>query len=638
MLTIHQILTKYWGYSVFRPMQEDIINSVMSGKDTLALLPTGGGKSICFQVPALAREGVCLVVSPLIALMKDQVENLKKRDIPATAVISGMDKREIDIALGNCIHGKTKFLYLSPERLASEMVVARISQMNVNFIAVDEAHCISQWGYDFRPPYLKIAEIRKALPGVPVLALTATATSEVVKDIQERLQFPAENVFQKSFERKNLSYVVIKEENKLARLRKIIDKVKGSGIVYVRNRRKTREIAEYLRKINITAEYYHAGLSPEERSSRQELWVKNRSQVMVATNAFGMGIDKPDVRFVVHLDLPDSLEAYFQEAGRGGRDEKKSYAILLYNDSDILELEKRVKESFPDPADIKNLYQALANFFQLPVGSGKGLSFDFDMNDFCSRYNIKPVNIFNSLGFLERDGYISATETLYQPSRIHILLNNEELYQFQVANQHYDNFIKFILRSYSGVFNDYVRINEEELASRMKISKDQVVESLQILDKMQVLSYLPRNNMPKIFYIEERLEVKNLRLSKEHYDERKKIAFERRDSVIHYITSRKCRSQALLAYFGETDSYRCGVCDICLERNKLELSNLEFENVSGQVKNLLQKQPLMINEIVHGVHNSREDKTLKVIQWLIDNEKIINNEEGKLEWRSGSRK
>lgn len=633
MLTVHQILTKYWGYNTFRPLQEEIINSVLGGKDTLALLPTGGGKSVCFQVPALAKEGICLVVSPLIALMKDQVENLKKRGIPAVAVVSGMDKREIDIALGNCIHGKTKFLYLSPERLISDMVAARISQMKVNLIAVDEAHCVSQWGYDFRPPYLQVAEIRKVLRGVPVLALTATATTEVALDIQEKLLFSEKNIFQKSFERKNLSYMVIQEENKLQRLMKIIDKIKGSGIVYARNRKKTREIAEYLKKLNIPAEYYHAGLTPEERSYRQESWVRNRSRVMVATNAFGMGIDKPDVRFVVHLDLPDSLEAYFQEAGRGGRDEKKSYAVLLYNQADILDLEKRVMESFPDPVIIKNIYQSLANYFQLPVGSGKGLSFDFDMNAFCTRYNFKPVNIYNSLRFLERDGYITATDGLFQPSRIHVFLNNDELYQFQVANQHYDNFIKFILRSYSGVFNDYVRISEDELASRMKITKDQVVESLQTLDKMKVLSYLPQSSMPKIFYTEERLDVKNLRLSKEYYDGRKEIAFKRMNSVIHYVTSRKCRSQALLAYFGETDSYRCGVCDTCLERNKLELSNLEFENVSDQVKTLLQKEPMFINEVVHGVRNSREDKTLKVIQWLMDNEKIKNNEEGKLEWR-----
>lgn len=634
MLTIHQILTKYWGFSTFRPLQEEIISSVLSGKDTLALLPTGGGKSVCFQIPGLVKEGVCLVVSPLIALMNDQVENLKKRGIHAIAVVSGMDKREIEIALGNCIHGKTKFLYLSPERLTSEIVIASISKMKVNLVAIDEAHCISQWGYDFRPPYLQIAGIKKILPGVPFLALTATATPNVVTDIQEKLIFTEKNVFQKSFERKNLAYIVIKEENKLTRLNKIIDKIKGSGIVYVRNRKKTKEIAEYLRKLNIPADYYHAGLSPEDRNFKQNSWVKNRTRIIVATNAFGMGIDKPDVRFVVHLDLPDSLEAYFQEAGRGGRDEKKTYAVLLFNESDVRDLEKRIRDSFPEPEEIKKFYQALANFFQLPVGNGKGMSFDFDMNDFCKRYNLKPVNIFNCLRFLERDGYISSTEALFHPSRIHILLNNEELYQFQVANERYDTFIKFILRSYSGVFNDYERINEDELALRMKFPREQVVEILKSLDRMQVLSYLPRNNMPKIFYTEERLEMKNLRLSKKHYDERKEIAFKRMDSVIHYATStRKCRGQILLAYFGETDSYRCGVCDVCLERNKLELSNLEFENVSGQVKNLLLNQPMPINEIVHGIRNSREDKTLKVIQWLMDNEKIINTIEGKLEWK-----
>lgn len=633
MFSINQILTKYWGHSAFRPMQEDIINSVLNGKDTLALLPTGGGKSVCFQVPGIAKEGICIVISPLIALMKDQVENLKKRGIPAIAIVSGMDKREIDIAFNNCIYGKTKFLYLSPERLISELAFARISQMKVNLVAIDEAHCISQWGYDFRPPYLQIAEIRKILPEVPLLALTATATTKVVEDIQQKLLFKVKNVFQKSFERKNLAYVVIKEEDKFSRLIKILDKIKGSGIVYVRNRKKTKEIAEYLLKLNIAADYYHAGLSSEERSTRQDAWLQNRKRIIVATNAFGMGIDKPDVRFVVHLDLPDSLEAYFQEAGRGGRDEKKSYAVLLYNESDVRDLEKRVKDSFPPPEEIKNFYQALANYFQLPQGSGKGMSFDFDMNDLCRKYNFKPMNAYNAIAFLERDGYITATDGLFNPSRIHILLDNEGLYQFQVANEKYDAFIKLILRSYSGVLNDYVRISEDELALRAKFPKEQIIRILKMLDSMQVLSYLPRNNMPKIIYTEERLDVKSLRLSKEHYDERKAMAHKRMDSVIHYVTGRKCRSQALLAYFDESDTYRCGVCDICLERNKLELSNLEFENVSLQVKTLLEKQPMLINEIVHSIQNSREDKTLKVIQWLLDNEKIINTHEGMLEWR-----
>lgn len=632
-LTIRQILTRYWGFSAFRPLQEEIILSVLQGNDTLALLPTGGGKSVCFQVPALAKEGVCVVVSPLIALMKDQVENLKKRGIPAAAIISGMHKKEIEIVLGNCIHGKTKFLYLSPERLSSDYVTESIARMPVNLLAVDEAHCISQWGYDFRPSYLKISEIRKNLPGVPVLALTATATATVVEDIQERLLFKKRNVFQKSFERKNLSYIVVEEEGKLSRLVKVIEKIKGSGIIYVRNRKRTREIAEYLQKINITADYYHAGLNPEERSAKQDAWIRNRVRIIVATNAFGMGIDKPDVRFVIHLDLPDSLEAYFQEAGRGGRDEKNAYAVLLYCTADLRDLEKRVNDSFPDLAVIKNIYTALSNYFQLPIGSGKGSGFDFDIYDFSKKYNYKPVDVFNSIGFLEKDGYLAASEAVYQPSRIHFTINNDELYQFQVANQHYDNFIKFILRSFSGVFADYVRINEGELATRMNSTKEQVIETIHVLCKMNVLSYLPQNNLPKIYYTEERLDSKNLRLSKEFYEERENSALKRMQSVIDYVEAKKCRSQVLLSYFGERDSYRCGVCDRCRERNKLELSNLEFENVSEQIKNLLQKNPLYLDEVIQSIHNSREDKTIKVIQWLIDNSKITDREDGRLEWK-----
>ncbi|PCH69184.1 MAG: recombinase RecQ [Bacteroidetes bacterium] len=634
-MTIQQILTKYWGYSSFRALQEDIINSVLDGKDTLALLPTGGGKSICFQVPTLAKEGVCLVISPLIALMKDQVENLKKRGISAAAVVSGMHSREIDIAFENCVYGKTKFLYLSPERLTTDIARERIAKMNVNLIAVDEAHCISQWGYDFRPLYLKIAEIRELHPQVPIMALTATATPEVVEDIQEKLNFKEKNVLQKSFERKNLAYVVIQEDDKLGKLLRICSKVQGTGIVYVRNRKKTQEIAEFLRKNKVSADFYHAGLTPEIRSKKQDDWIRNRTRVIVSTNAFGMGIDKPNVRFVVHLDLPDSLEAYFQEAGRGGRDEKKAYAVLLTDKADQLDLKKQVEESFPNLRTIKNVYQSIANYYQLAVGSAKGQSFDFDISDFCNRYSLKPLTIYNSLKFIEREGYLTVTEQLYNPSKIHFLVNKEELYKFQVANKNYDNFIKLILRSYSGIFDNYAKINESELAKRAETNRDNVISILQKLDAQKILSYLPTSNLPQINFIEERVDADYLRISKENYDERKKAAFLRLEAVLHYASSiRKCRSQMLLAYFDEENTYRCGVCDVCLERNKLEISNLEFEKVSDQIKKVLHKQSISLNEVVHSVRNSREDKTLKVIQWLMDNEKIVYESENKLKWSS----
>lgn len=422
-MNIHNILAKYWGYHSFRPLQEEIITSVLQGNDTLALLPTGGGKSVCFQVPALVQEGVCIVISPLIALMKDQVDNLQKKGISAIAITSAMHKREIDIAFDNCVYGNIKFLYLSPERLITPIAQARIQKMKVSLIAVDEAHCISQWGYDFRPSYLEIAKLRELQPKVPVLALTATATPEVVKDIQEKLRFKKANVLQKSFERKNLAYVVIGEEDKLSRLLKVVNNVGGTGVVYVRNRKKTQEVAAFLQKNKIPADFYHAGLTPGERSQKQDSWIKNKTRVIVATNAFGMGIDKPDVRFVVHLDLPDSLEAYFQEAGRAGRDEGKAYAVMLYNEADINDLKSNVEMSFPSVEEIRQTYQALANYYQLAVGSGEGAAFDFDISELCRNYKLEPVTVFNSIRFLEKEGYISATEAVYQPSRINFTLN-----------------------------------------------------------------------------------------------------------------------------------------------------------------------------------------------------------------------
>jgi len=625
-MTIHQILTKYWGYNSFRTMQEDIINSVLDGKDTLALLPTGGGKSICYQLPALAKEGVCIVISPLIALMKDQVENLKKREIQAAAIFSGMSHREIDITLDNCIYGKTRLLYLSPERLKSELVQTRIAKMNVNLIAVDEAHCISQWGYDFRPSYLTIADIRNIKPDVPILGLTATATTEVVKDIQEKLLFKEENLLQKSFERKNLAYVVLNEEDKQKRLLKIINRVKGAGIVYVRTRRKTKEIANFLRKNNISADYYHAGLDYKVRDARQTAWTQNKCSVIVSTNAFGMGIDKLNVRFVVHLNLPDSLEAYFQEAGRAGRDEKKAYAVLLYNETDRIDIENRIENNFPSIEDIKKTYLALANHFQLAVGTGEGASFDFIIADFCDKYNLKILTVFNSIKFLEKEGYLATTEALFMPSSIHFTINKQELYEFQVANKSLDAFVKLLLRSYAGIFDDFVKINEEELSKKAGITKEEIIKSLNKLHN-------PQNNKPQIIFAQPRVDVKYLSISKQNYAERKKQTLERMNTVIRYaVSSNKCRSQVLLSYFGESNSYRCGICDVCIERNKLELSELEFDTVLQQLKPILISEPITLTNLVDSIKETPEDKTIKVIQWLIDNNKIKSDTNDKLMW------
>lgn len=622
-LTVHQILLKYWGYAEFRPLQEEIIQSVLEGKDTLALLPTGGGKSLCYQVPALARDGLCLVISPLIALMKDQVDNLKKRGIKAVAIHSGMHPAEIDIALGNCKYGEVKLLYISPERLSAPKMRDSLRQLRVNLLAVDEAHCISQWGYDFRPSYLRIAEIRQFIPNVPVLALTATATPKVVKDIQKKLEFKTENVFRKSFERKNLTYMVIKEEDKLKRLLKIIGKVKGTGIVYVRNRRQTKEIAEFLRKNKIKADHYHAGLDQRTRDQRQTDWINEETRVIVSTNAFGMGIDKPNVRFVIHLDLPDSIEAYFQEAGRAGRDEKQAYAVLLYENADILDSRHNLSISFPQPKVIKNVYQELGNFYQLPVGGGKDLQFEFDLFTFSDRNKFNSVITFNALKFLEKEGYILLTETLYNPSRLFIKADKESLYRFQVENEFYDHFIKTILRSYSGIFTEFVRISETELAQRTKLKVDEVKKHLQRLEKLQILDYIPQTEKPMLVFTQERLNIKDIRISQEHYNDRLKEAEKRLEAIIQYAEKmHKCRSQSLLAYFGECNSKRCGKCDVCIERNKINLNELEFDNIVSRIQPQLKLRSCTMDELIRLAEPIQEDKVIRAVQWLVDNEKI----------------
>lgn len=620
---IHNLLIRYWGFANFRPYQEEIIKSALKGEDVLALLPTGGGKSICFQIPALAREGICLVVSPLIALMKDQVENLRKKSIPANYIISGMNRREIDIILDNCIYGNVKFLYLSPERLSSEIVIERLKKMKVTLLAVDEAHCISQWGYDFRPSYLKISEIRALFPKTPVIALTATATTEVKKDIQDKLFFKKDHVIQDSFLRRNLSYVVFYEENKMQRMLNIVKKINGSAIIYARNRRKTQELAEFLRKNKVSADFYHAGINTIERSKKQDAWKSGETRVIVATNAFGMGIDKPDVRLVIHVDLPDSLEAYYQEAGRGGRDGQKAYGVLLYNNSDKLDLEDRVQQNFPEPEEIKTTYQALANYYQVAIGTGEGVSFDLDIGSLSTTYNLNPLITYNCLHILEIEELITLSESVYLPSRIHILINNADLYAFLVAHADFDHFIKIILRSYAGSFENYVNIYEKELARRAEISYEEVLRLLKQLDVLGVIDYLPQKDAPQIVFTKPRVDAKNLRISKQNYEDRKKRYVKKINAVLDYATRQsKCRSQMLLAYFGETESHRCGVCDVCIERNKLDLSDYEFSTVKEQVKLLLNKAPATLIETVKKIKNTNEDKAIKVIQWLIDNGKI----------------
>ncbi len=627
-------MLKYWGYSGFRPLQEDIIRSVYEGNDTLGLMPTGGGKSITFQVPALAKDGVCIVITPLIALMKDQVENLKAKNIKAVAIYSGMTKYEIDIALDNCIYGKTKFLYVSPERLDTEIFIARIQKMKVCLLAIDESHCISQWGYDFRPSYLKIAEIRKYIPEVPVLALTATATPEVVDDIQEKLLFKKKNLYQKSFERKNLIYIVRQIDDKHNYLLKRIKKIKGSGIVYVRNRKRTRDFAGFLQKNGISSDYYHAGLDSKIRDKKQNDWKTGKTRVIVSTNAFGMGIDKPDVRFVAHIDLPDSLEAYFQEAGRGGRDEKTAYAVLVYNNTDIINLKENLEKSYPEIKFIKSVYNALGNYYQIPVGTGINQTFEFNITNFATKYNFDLLTTYNALKFLEKEGLIQTTDIIDNPSKVHIIINRDELYKFQIKNRHIDGFIKLLLRTYEGLFSDLVKINETLLAKSSGLKEEIIIKYLKILDEHKILKYIQKKKSAMIIYTQDRIDEKTLIISKEHYHNRKKISEEKINAVINYVSgTAKCRSRFLLEYFGEKNSYRCGNCDVCIKRNELELSRYEFDLILEQLKEKIKKKPQIITNLVNGI-NYKEEKIIKVISWLLDNNKIFYNSENKLEWKS----
>ncbi len=631
-MTIHQILVKYWGYSAFRPMQEEIINSVLSGNDTLALLPTGGGKSICYQVPALAKEGVCLVVSPLIALMRDQVDRLKKIGVKAFAVYSGMHHSEIEVAINNAVYGEAKFLYISPERLVSPVFRESLKMMKLNLIAVDEAHCISQWGYDFRPSYMNIAEIRPWFPDVPVLAVTASATPDVVDDIQEKLRFKTPNVKRQSFERKNLAYVVYEEENKPERLLRILTKVKGSAIVYAGSRRGTYETARFLTRNGIAADYYHAGLDAKTKEQKQKQWMENSIRVMVATNAFGLGIDKPDVRVVVHTYVPANIESYFQEAGRAGRDGKKAWAVLLYHGSDLLDLSNQLENSFPPIEKIKSVYQALGNYLNLAVGSGKNLSFDFDLATFGKTYGIKPLIAYNALKFLEKEGYLILNEGIHFPPKLFVKLKGEDLYRFRVENPRYDAFVQLILRSYEGLFSQYVTINEKELARKAGIEVRQVDAMLKMLHKLGVVFYVPQKNKPQLILTEERLNANDIYISKENYLFRKKAAEKRLDAMKAYVTStNRCRSQFLLGYFGEEQPKRCGHCDYCIERNKIDVNEMEFNAVLSKIKPLLKEKPVDVQGLVDDVAMDPE-KVMRVIEWLLDNDKVQYAEDKKLVW------
>lgn len=617
----HDILIKHWGYNAFRPLQLDIIRSVAAGHDTLGLMPTGGGKSLTFQVPALAMEGVCVVVTPLIALMKDQVENLKRREIPAAAIYSGMPHDDILRTLENCVFGAYKFLYVSPERLATVLFLEKLKHVQVCMLAIDESHCISQWGYDFRPSYLKIAEIRKHIPHVPVLALTATATPEVVDDIQKKLDFKAPNVFQKSFLRTNLAYVVRTTESKDETMLRILEKVQGTSIVYVRNRKKTHEVAEFLVRNGISAEHFHAGLSGDTKDARQMRWKNGETRVIVSTNAFGMGIDKSEVRTVIHLDLPDSIEAYFQEAGRAGRDEKKAYAVLLYNNSDSTKLKKRISDTFPPKEVLVKTYDNLCDYYELGVGSGLDKTFTFDIADFCSRFKLPVLITYNALKLLQQAGFVELTDEQDNSSRVLFVGNKEHLYA-QQHNAAQEQLIHVLLRSYTGLFTDPAYINEDLLAKRLNLTRDEVYNRLVELNQLGIIQYIPRKRTPFVTFIHERIDAKFLNFSKDDYEIRKDRYVKRIESVLNYATSTtQCRSRMLLMYFGEHNTLECGQCDYCLQANENRLDEKEFEAIKNKVFELLKEQSLSIQEIQKQVPYQQR-KVTQSIRFMVDNHEI----------------
>ena len=623
-----EILKQYWGYDSFRDLQEEIITSIGEGKDTLGLMPTGGGKSITFQVPALAQEGICIVITPLIALMKDQVQNLRKREIKALAIYSGMPRQEILTALENCIFGNYKFLYISPERLDTEIFRTKLRSMKVSMITVDESHCISQWGYDFRPAYLKIAEIRELLPEVPVLALTATATPEVVTDIQARLKFREGNVFRMSFERKNLAYIVRKTDNKTKELLYILQRISGSAIIYVRNRRRTKEITELLMNEGITADFYHAGLDNAVKDLRQKRWQSGEVRVMVATNAFGMGIDKPDVRIVLHLDLPDSPEAYFQEAGRAGRDGEKAYAVILYSKSDKTTLHKRVVDTFPDKEYILNVYEHLQYYYQMAMGDGFQCIREFNLEEFCRKFKYFPVPVDSALKILTQAGYLEYTDEQDNSSRILFTIRRDELYKLREMGKEAEALIQSILRSYTGVFTDYAYISEESLAVRTGLTRQQIYNILVTLTKRRIVDYIPRKKTPYIIYTRERLELRFLHIPPSVYEERKARYEARIKAMEEYVTTENiCRSRMLLRYFGEKNEHNCGQCDVCLSKRATDnLSEKSYEEVKRQILDLLSHSPLTPAETADQIKAEKEDIG-QVIRYLLD--------EGELKMQDG---
>lgn len=615
-----KVLEKYWGHKHFRSQQLEIIQSVLQKQDTLAILPTGGGKSICFQVPGLILEGITVVISPLIALMKDQVEQLKKRGIPAYAVYSGMSEREIDIILDNCIYGKTKFLYLSPERLKSELVQVRLAKMHVNLLVIDEAHCISQWGHDFRPAYLEIAKIKPHLAKVSTIALTASATLKTQEDIVKNLELHDTQIFRKSFSRQNLSYSSIQTDDKDNTLLRVVKKIDGCKLVYVKSRKKTKELALLLYKNGISVDFYHAGLTPEERNSKQERWMNGQINTMICTNAFGMGIDKADVRLVVHYDLPNCIEAYYQEAGRAGRDEQKAYAVILYNQNDTQDLIKNIELAYPEIDFLKRIYQSLSNYYKIAVGSSEMTPYDFNITDFENTYNLPSRQTYYAIKQLEKEGLLLMNETFYAPSVLHFNISDkEELYKFQVANAKFDPLIKILLRFYGGeLFVHFIKINESAVATQMVKSEIDIVNMLIYLDKTGFVTYIPKRDKPQITFIQARLDANKLPINPKVYSDRKSNEIEKVNAIIKYAENKtQCRSLIIQEYFGEKTTKPCVVCDICSKKQ----NTISKEFIFNKLKTL--NSPVLANEFVATFDETLRKQIGLYLRELIDESLII---------------
>lgn len=623
MRDIYHILRQYWGFDAFRPIQEEIIMSVLEGKDTLALMPTGGGKSLCYQIPAMATGGLCLVISPLIALMKDQVENLRRKGITAFAIYSGMSRKEVINVFKIAAESNCKFLYVSPERLETSLFKEYLPGLDISLVAVDEAHCISQWGYDFRPPYLRIASLREELPGVPILALTASATPDVQKDICDKLTFSNPCIFRQSFERVNLSYSTFKVDSKINKIIEIVQKIPGSSIIYCKSRKRTKEISELLQLQQISSDFYHAGLVQEERNKKQEAWINNKIRVIVCTNAFGMGIDKPGVRTVVHADVPDCLENYYQEAGRAGRDGKISYAVLLYDERDLQELKEMASLRFPSQEDIRGVYQSVANYLQIPTGSGEGQYYDFDISDFLKKFNLNSHTTLYSLKALEQESWLSFNEQVFLPSSAMFTVNKGSLYEFEKSNPQLEPCIKTLLRAYEGIFDQPVNISEKVIAGLMKEDTEKVKKQLTELNRFGIIEYKPQKDAPQLYLLRNRIKAEDITINMQAYNKRKDQFQRRVKQMVNYVNEEAaCRSRIIGSYFGDEHIRACGICDNCLRQKAATLSKEEFETLHHRIINMVKYESLHTKELLQKLNGIKKEKAWKVLEFLQAENKI----------------